>query len=362
MATAPRILSIGGALPEREYSQSEMLELSTLGLLGVDWRENPSTGETRKMLERLFSATRVERRRAGLDLFDFFKEFPTTGARMRKYCDVAYPLARAALEDSLSQARAPRSPADLSDFVVVSCTGYTAPGLDILLARDLEMPLDVRRVCVGHMGCHGALAGMRQARSALLAYPGATAAVLCVELTTLHFSPTLDPEVLTSFALFGDGAQSILLSNAADAEGPELVDMYCAADFSGAEQMEWRITDQGFMMGLSPRVPVTLRRNVTSVIDHLLTPHGLTVADISHWVVHPGGPSILEVVQKKLELSDDQMRYSWDVLTERGNCSSATVLIILDRLMRSGTVARGEWGVMMAFGPGLTLETSLIRF
>ncbi len=126
--------------------------------------------------------------------------------------------------------------------------------------------------------------------------------------------------------------------------------------------MSWKITDQGFVMTLSPRVPVSLRRNILAVMDHLLTPHGLTISDVRHWIIHPGGPSILDAIQGKLELSDEQMALSWQVLHDHGNCSSATVLLIVDELLRSGRPNPGDWGVMMAFGPGLTLETCLLRF
>jgi predicted naringenin-chalcone synthase len=146
------------------------------------------------------------------------------------------------------------------------------------------------------------------------------------------------------------------------ASGPEIVDAYCVADFSAASQMTWEVRDAGFIMGLSSRVPITLRRHVRSATERLLAPHGLAVGDITHWLVHPGGPSILEAIADKLELSDEQLAHSWKVLSEHGNCSSATVLMVLDEAMKSGATHPGEWGVMMAFGPGLTLEMCLLRF
>jgi predicted naringenin-chalcone synthase len=109
-------------------------------------------------------------------------------------------------------------------------------------------------------------------------------------------------------------------------------------------------------------VPVSLKRVVRGVVERLLEPHGLAIGDVAHWLVHPGGPSVLEVVQRRLELSDEQMAPSWTVLREHGNCSSATVLLILDELLRAGRTRAGEWGVMLAFGPGLTVEATLLRF
>ncbi|GAC1452281.1 MAG: type III polyketide synthase [Ktedonobacterales bacterium] len=362
MAHHPRVLATAAAFPPYQYRQDVILAHALEHILGPEWRTHEEASRQAHQIERLFRASHVEQRHSAVDLGAYYRHPRSTGERMAEYQRAAYTLGRTAVESCLRDVGERHPAATISDFVAVSCTGYSAPGLDVQLPRELGMPRDVRRVVVGHMGCFGAIVGLRQCLTAVRAYPGATAALVSVELTTLHFAPTLNPEVLTSFALFGDAAAAVLLSNDEDATGPELVDTYCAADFDSADQMTWTITDQGFVMTLSPRVPVTLRRNIASVVDHLLDPHGLQVRDITHWLVHPGGPSILEVIQARLELSDEQMAPSWEALRDYGNCSSATVLIMLDALLRSGRTSRGEWGVMMAFGPGLTLETCLFRF
>jgi predicted naringenin-chalcone synthase len=357
----PHILSIAAAHPPFSYTQEDMARHVQDRVLGPDWPRQPEQAAQAEHIAHLFAASRVERRPSALDFPTFYDRPRSTGERMAEYQRAAYALGRGAMEASLSDVPGLRA-GDITDFIVVSCTGYSAPGLDILLARDLGMRRDVRRMTIGHMGCYGALVGLRQAEAIVGARADARVALLCVEISSLHFMPTLDAEVLTSFALFGDAAVGMLLGAEVSASRPELVSTYCAADFATAEQMSWTITDHGFIMGLSPRVPVTLRRNVGGVVEELLAPHGLTKRDIAHWIVHPGGPSILEVAQGKLELSDDQMALSWQVLREHGNCSSATVLLILDALLRSGRAQAGDWGVMMAFGPGLTLETCLLRF
>jgi predicted naringenin-chalcone synthase len=281
---------------------------------------------------------------------------------MATYREVAHALGSEALQTALACERSPRAARDITDLFVISCTGYAAPGVDVSLARELGMSRSVRRVSIGHMGCFGALVGLRQSLATARAYPDATTAMLSVELCSLHLRPSDDPETLTSFALFGDAAAALVIGQDETATGPELVDTFCAADFASAAQMSWTITDEGFVMGLSPRVPVTLRRNIVGAVEGLLAPHGLRPSDIAHWIVHPGGPSILTVIQRQLELSDEQMTLSWQTLRDHGNCSSATVLLILEALLRSDKPRRGEWGVMMAFGPGLTLETCLLRF
>ena len=358
--TTPRIRALASALPPFEYSQETLMAFALQHTFGPDWQARPEAAQMR----RRFAASHVARRRFALDVLRYYERPRGTAERMASYQEAGLALGREALETCLRQSEE-QAP---SDLLLVSCTGYAAPGLDILLARDLALPGDLRRVCIGHMGCHGALVGLRQALATLRAYPDATVALLCVELCGLHFTPTPDAEAMTSFALFGDAAVALTLSNAGEAgdaaaaRGPSLMDSYTVADFATSEQMSWTITDTGFIMGLSPRVPVTLRRQVRGAVERLLAPHGLAIPDIAHWIIHPGGPSILEVIQQRLELSDEQIAPSWRVLAERGNCSSATVLLILNDLLQSGATHPGEWGVMMAFGPGLSLELALWRF
>ncbi|HLY29986.1 MAG TPA: type III polyketide synthase [Ktedonobacterales bacterium] len=362
MSQYPRILGIAAAHPPFHYQQEETLATVQAYLLGPGWREKPELAARGQALARDFAAAQVERRQCAINVSEFYQGRRSTGERMALYREVACELGETALRSALTNCDPVRAADDITDLFVVSCTGYTAPGLDVLLARDVGLPRDIRRTNIGHMGCFGAMVGLRQGLATARAYPGATVAMLSVEICSLHLMPSENPEVLTSFSLFGDAAAALVIGHDSQATGPEIVGVHCAADFSAADQMSWTITDEGFVMSLSPRVPVTLRRNIRGVMDGLLTPHGLRPDDISHWLVHPGGPSILTVIQRQLELSDDQMALSWQVLRDHGNCSSATVLLILEALLQSGRPRRGEWGVMMAFGPGLTLETCLLRF
>jgi predicted naringenin-chalcone synthase len=358
----PRILAIASAQPAHHFTQDDLLDFVRRYLLGADWREHSTQVERARALAQTFAAVKITGRQCVIDPNEYYTRRRDTGDRMEVYGTAAHALGGEALRAVLTDERSPRAASDITDLYVISCTGYTAPGLDALLARDLGISSAVRRVSIGHMGCYGALVGLRQSLASTRAYPDATAAMLCVELSSLHMRRTDDAETLTQMALFGDAAAALVLGHDETATGPEVVDTYCAADFASADQMSWTISNEGFVMGLSSRVPITLRRNIGGAMEGLLAPHDLRPSDIAHWIVHPGGPSILTVIQRALELSDEQMRLSWQILREHGNCSSATVLLILEALLRSGKPRRGEWGVMMAFGPGLTLETCLLRF
>lgn len=359
----PRILSVAVALPPFALTQDQVLACALERILEATETPDAEWTPLEHQIGRLFRASGVQRRQFAIDIWEYYRQWRGTGERMTAYHEAAQHLGTQALAASLELSA--REASAVTDLVTVSCTGYGAPGIDVGFARALHLAEDVRRVLVGHMGCFGALAGLRQCLAAVRAYPDGLAALVSVELSSLHFVPTVDTEVLTSFALFGDAAAALVVSGDSHENGPngpEVVDTYCVSSYDHADQMSWRITDAGFVMGLSPRVPVTLGRQIGGVVERLLSRHDLRPADVAHWIVHPGGPSILEAVQRNLTLSEEQMAPSWSVLRDHGNCSSATVLLILERLMRQRIPQQGEWGVMMAFGPGLTLETCLLRF
>jgi predicted naringenin-chalcone synthase len=187
--------------------------------------------------------------------------------------------------------------------------------------------------------------------------------LLCLELTSLHIQPASDEiDQVVAHALFADGASAVVVQpGGSGAAGFDVVDVVAQTDVSTAEHMTWDVTDQGFRMGLSPRVPAVLARHVTGVVDGLLAAHGLHRSDVDGWAVHPGGRRILEVVERRLGLPSDALDASYAVLAEHGNCSSPTVLMVLDRIRSAGRVPPGRHAIAMAFGPGLTLYAALLR-
>jgi predicted naringenin-chalcone synthase len=302
-----------------------------------------------------------------------------TAARMERYLAEAIPLGKDAVGAALTDAGL--DPGEVGLFAVASCTGYGTPGIDIRLARDLGMSDEVQRLFVGHMGCYAAIPGLGAVADFVTARnrPGV---LLCLELPTLHLQPaTAELDQVVAHALFADAAAAVVLlptgqppgpANPASAPGPagaagpapagfEVVDVVARTDVGSAGYMTWDVTDIGFRMGLSPRVPAVLARHVRPVVDRLLHRNDLTAADVDGWAVHPGGRRILEVVGRRLDLPERALDASYSVLREYGNCSSATVLLVLSRLRAAGAVAAGRHAVAMAFGPGLTLYAALLR-
>jgi alkylresorcinol/alkylpyrone synthase len=277
-----------------------------------------------------------------------------TGARMQRFMAEAMPLGKEALSSAFAAAGVAAADVDL--LTVVTCTGYGTPGLDILLARDLGLPATAQRVAVGHMGCYAAVPGLATVADAVHAR-GLTAALLCLELPSLHVQPpTAEVQQVVAHALFSDAAAALVL--APGSGGLDVVDVVARTDVATADHMTWDVTDLGFRMGLSPRVPDVLSLHVADVVGELLGRHGLAVGDVAGWAVHPGGPRILDVVEERLGLDATALAASRAVLRDYGNCSSATVLIVLRELMAAGCDGPV---VVMAFGPGLTLYAALLR-
>jgi alkylresorcinol/alkylpyrone synthase len=252
--------------------------------------------------------------------------------------------------------------------VVVSCTGYAGPGIDVHLAADLGLDGSVRRLALGHMGCYAALPALRTA-AALVRSSGQRALVVSVELCSLHLQPATSRSEVVSQALFGDGAAAALIGPepldppqaTLGGVSPAIVAARAATLPDSQDRMGWLIGDDGFHMSLSPRVPALVDRGLGTLVERLLQPHGLEPADVAHWAVHPGGPEILDRVQRRLGLSDAQLAPSREVLADGGNRSSATVLFILESMVASGEVRPGQWLVTLGFGTGLTLEALLLR-
>jgi len=307
------------------------------------------------LAKRIFANSGVRRRHGVVNPLVENPSQWSTAERMRRYLVEALPLGKDALTSALDQAGMPAT--EVGMLVVCSCTGYVTPGLDILLARDLAMANDLRRVLIGHMGCYAALPGLGVAADYVTTHRR-PAVLLCVELPSLHVQPSeRDPQQVVAHALFSDAAAAAVL--VPGGSGPRVVRLVARTDPTTADQMTWQITDLGFRMGLSPHVPDALARHVVPAMDELLGPSDLDPADVAAWAVHPGGPRILDVVAQRLALPGEAMAASTRVLAEHGNCSSATVLLVLDDLLRRSGGLRGP-GVAMAFGPGLTLYAALL--
>jgi predicted naringenin-chalcone synthase len=368
------VQAIGTAVPRHRASQSDVAEWA-MRVASARCDDEREGRRAAGVVERVYKASAIRRRcsvvpdfTAGPEAFGFFPNNwrldpePSTAARMEVYRREAPALAREAAEACL--ARAPHVPRSaVTHLVVVTCTGFFAPGLDTLLVRDLGLRPDVQRTIVGFMGCYAAFNALRAADAICASDPEATALVVCVEICSIHYQAEFSMNNVVANCLFSDGAAAALVASAPEGAPRgafEIVDSYTRIEDDSEAQMTWSVSDTGFRMTLAPEVPDTLRRGVEPFVATLLGKSGLSRADVDFWAVHPGGRRIVEVVRDELALAESAVAPSFDVLGEYGNMSSPTVLFVLDRCLAHGP-RPGALGVAVAFGPGLTLESMLVR-
>ena len=248
----------------------------------------------------------------------------------------------------------------LTQVVVASCTGFTAPGLDQLVMAGLGLSPEIERTLVGFMGCYAAVPALRIACNAVRTNPAARVLVINLELCTLHLQETPDLETVLSFMLFADGATAALVS--ADEHGIGVLDFRGTILPDSADLITWRIGDQGFDMRLSGKVPGRIAAALSSELqrnDDRGLLRGQPASEVDLWAVHAGGRTVLDAVEQGLRLDASAMDWSRGVLRDFGNMSSATIMFVLQRILDHSVGPQN--GVGMAFGPGLSAETFRFR-
>jgi predicted naringenin-chalcone synthase len=344
----PTIVKLGSAFPRHRIAQEDLFE----GLFQRWYADIPHARE-------LFRRSGVHFKNLTWDPREVFAERnPSTSERIARFKQDVLGIAKASLKGVLDHAERER----VGSFVMVSCTGYTGPTPECLLARDLELRSELRRTFIGHMGCFAAFNGLKVAMDSAIVRPDEDVLVNCTELTSLHIRPEISQEQAVIHTLFADASVSALVRMAPPGQGIQLVRSRTEHLYDTAEMMTWEVAPDGFAMTLSSYVPLVLSDKIKGFVGRLLASEGLTVDDVAHWVIHPGGPKIVQTIAASLALDDATVAPSFQVLAECGNCSSGTVLLVLQEVVRTRRPAAGEYGVMLAFGPGLTMEGMLIRF
>jgi predicted naringenin-chalcone synthase len=357
------VLGQGTALPEHSIALEEAAAYAKKAFC--------ETKEQERQLDILYRMAGVKRRYSVIlggpegspnrqafypDPDETMSSGPPTRARMEKYERDALPLALAASREALDNAGV--NPDQFTHLITVSCSGFSAPGVDIGLIKGLGLPQSVERTHVGFMGCHGALNGLRVARGFAESDPHAQILLCAVELCSLHYHYGWNPDHLVANTLFADGAAAVV-GRAANGEG---TDTWCIHGTGSClipdseDAMTWRIGNNGFFMSLSSRVPELIGSHLRPWMESWLAKYELRIGDIRSWAVHPGGPRILGSVAKALDLPRDAVNVSREILRDHGNMSSPTVLFILKRMRDRGMPTPC---VALGFGPGLMAETTL---
>ena len=345
----PKILSLATGAPAHQHDQMEIHDRWLFPYIKS------------QRARAIFAASEIDTRSSVLANADFLADEPGTEARNKLYMDTARPLAAEVIRRALVEAGL--SPTDVDHFLVISCTGFDCPGLDVLLAADLEMRPDLRRSALIGMGCHAGLAALDRAMLELAARPHNHALLLAAEFGTLHFQHGRSIENMVASALFGDGLAAVVVGpEEAPAAGPRILDTLTYTDPTTQDLMGFHLSDKGFQIRLATRVPKVLRAIVPGLVTDLLGRAGLSTADIRFWGIHPGGAKIVDYLGEALELEPADLRYSRQVLRRYGNMSSATIFFVLEEIIHQGQPRPGDYGLLQGFGPGLTIELCLVQW
>lgn len=290
---------------------------------------------------------------------------PTTQERMELYSRFAIGMAEASARQALDDAQL--DAASISHLVVVTCTGFDAPGVDIELIDRLNLRLTTQRINVGFMGCHGAINGLRAAQAIAAADADARVLLCAVETCSLHYRFQWDDEGIIGNALFADGSASAVLSQV-EPNGERPADAGWRLEATGSslipnsrDAMSWRVGDHGFEMQLTSEVAEAIENGFSDWLYEWLSEHGLSKEDIAYWGVHPGGPRILDAVENALQLESPWLETSRSILSQYGNMSSPTVLFILRQFMQQEPRSGAKHCLLLAFGPGLAAEAALLH-
>lgn len=365
-----RIYGLGTALPRHRASQAEIHRF--MSRLAQATLQGARAARALKLLDQVYRGCGILHRHsvladygaAGPEAFEFYpnnpelEPFPTTARRMEVYEREGLPLAAAAARKALEAAGARAQ--EVTHLIFSTCTGFFAPGPDILLIKELGLSPDVKRSVLGFMGCYAGFTGMRQAGEIVASQPEAVVLQVCLELCTLHFQKRPLPDFLIANSLFADGASAAVFAAPGRFSNALALLVACRSRVASGtlDQMSWRIGPTGFEMRLGREVPSSLGTSVRPFVEDLLKDASLSRRQIAGWAIHPGGRRIISEVQQALELDDAQVSSSAAVLSAYGNMSSATLFFVLDaELRRAG---RGPL-VALGFGPGLTMEGAVLE-
>jgi len=348
-----QIVSAATAYPEHYYPQETLL--AALQEYWGDQIPNP------EVLRRLHRHVGVEGRYLSLPKDDYPK-LKTWGEANRHWKRVALDLGEQAISRALSGAGL--DPRSLNAIFFTSITGICSPSIDALLVNRMGLCPNIRRTPIFGLGCVAGAAAIARAADYVRAYPGQIAVVLAVELCSLTLQrKDLTMANLISCGLFGDGSAAVIVAGAdCGFSGPQILATRSVFYPNTEEMMGWDISEEGFRIVLSPEVPNLIRTNLARDVDSFLAERGLTRADIGNWVMHTGGPKVLEATAEALELKNGELNASWECLRRTGNLSSASVLTVLEEVMKNRRPEPGTLGILAAMGPGFCSELVLLQW
>ena len=354
-----RIAAVATALPPRYYTQQEVFEE-----LQKHW--GPQL-ETPAVLQRFHQRVGVDGRYFALPL-EQYAQMERWGQNNAAWLRVAEELGEQAICKALHRAGLAKE--QIGALLTVTVTGVASPSLDAHLCNRMGLPGHIRRTPIFGLGCVAGASGIAQAHDYVRAYPDKVAVLLSVELCSLTWQRRdLSVANFIATGLFGDGAAAVIvagdqvaLTALTNAAGPTVV--AAASNFypNTEKAMGWDITEEGFTLVLSPEVPAIVRKHLPGDLAAFLAENGLRREDITSWVLHTGGPKVLEAMADAAGVTREESALSWESLRKVGNLSSASVLFVLEDTIEQCRPAPGSYGILAAMGPGFCSQLVLLRW
>jgi alkylresorcinol/alkylpyrone synthase len=348
-----RIISTSTAFPTHYYLQQTVLEA-----LKSQWQDGL---ENAAVLDRLHTRTGVGGRYFSLPL-EQYPPLDTFGKTNNAWIETAEQLGEQAIDCALKKVGLDRQ--QIGALFFVSVTGVSSPSVDARLVNRMRLAPNIKRNPIFGLGCVAGAAGLARAADYVRAYPDQIAVLLSIELCSLTWQRD-DFKVanLIATGLFGDGAAAVLVAgDQVNLKGAKILDTASSFYPDTLDVMGWDISEKGFQVVLSPDVPKVVRENLGQDVDAFLAKHEMTRADVHSWIMHPGGPKVLEAVADALELRNGELQLSWQALERVGNLSSASVLVVLDQVMTQRRPPQGAHSILAAMGPGFCSEMLLLEW
>jgi alkylresorcinol/alkylpyrone synthase len=348
-----RICGVGSAFPKNYYRQEVIREA-----LKSRW-----TGKLEKpqLLDRLHASVGVEGRHLALPI-PAYEELTTWGRANNAWIEVAQELGKQSLCHALNDAGMATN--DLGAIFFVSVTGIASPSIEGRLINRMGLPPTIKRIPIFGLGCVAGAAGIARAADYVRAFPDQAAALVSVELCSLTWRPDdLSTANLISTGLFGDGAAAVIVGGKDKVDrGPRVLATRSVFYPDTEDVMGWDISEKGFRIVLSRSVPDMVHEHLAADIDQFLADLNLSRKDIGTWIMHTGGPKVLQATQQALDLPPNALEASWQCLAKVGNLSSASVLLVLQDFMHSRRPAPGTHSILAAMGPGFCSEVVLLEW
>lgn len=359
-----KIISVGTALPPFKHAQRDILQfMLEVYQVPVQDKRKVTLLYERSGIDTRYSV--IPDYSLDIDHRIFYpptknlEPFPSLEKRMEWYHRHATSLSVQAIENCIA---AKIGKAEITHLITVSCTGLAAPGLDISILQEMQLPSNTHRTSVNFMGCYAALHALKMADAICLANNNARVIIVCTELCTLHFQKEYEMDNIAASLLFSDGAAAALITGKNFPEkGLAIQHFYSEVALNGKTDMAWHLSGKGFLMTLSAYIPQLIKEGIEPLLKNALNALNLTKEMISHWAIHPGGKKILETIQEELLLGEEDLAPAFYVLRKYGNMSSPTILFVLKEIMRQLHWNQDEKIFAAAFGPGLTMETVILQ-